>query len=547
MAIGTRGAARNRCAPAWIAAALAFAAFTHAPAALASATAPTLVATPSLDASLKVLSPTDTQHYAQAFAAMHRGDFATASALAGQVADPCLKGRLMAARLLNPDYRASYAELSGWMLANADLPEAQRVYDLALKRKPASAPTPRQPLSAAADVPSAVSLSERVSRSLQARPAVESRGQSAAREAFYAGDMERAYAEGSASGERWIAGLSAMRLKRYPEARKALEPLSADVRQSPWTRSGAAYWGARAATAGGEPDRARALLKVAARSPDTFYGLIAARELDRLSVKAPKADAIADLLDATGLDPAANSAFVHADPAARRAAALIQVGLPLEAGEELRTAMATANEAQRPKLTALAIALNAPLGGPDPAKAGWARFDMGSFPTPVLAPTGGFVIDKALVYALVRQESRFNPNAASGSAYGLMQLTAETAARLAGDERLRHNPGALRDPALNLKLGQAYVAKLLGAAQGDVLKAVASYNSGPGVVQKLAAKMGGDADSLMLVESMPSGQTRDYVQRVMAYYWTYRQIFGLDTETLGAANPGGKAVSVAAF
>ncbi len=209
--------------------------------------------------------------------------------------------------------------------------------------------------------------------------------------------------------------------------------------------------------------------------------------------------------------------------------------------------MATAAEADRPKLTALALALNAPLGGPDPAKAGWARFDLGSFPTPVLQPLGGFTIDKALVYALVRQESRFNPDASSGSAYGLMQLTAETAARLAGDERLRRNPQALRDPALNLKLGQAYVAKLLGAVQGDVLRAVASYNSGPGVVQKLAARMGGDADSLMLVESMPSGQTRDYVQRVMAYYWTYRQIFGLDTATLGSANPGGKALVTAAF
>ena len=33
----------------------------------------------------------------------------------------------------------------------------------------------------------------------------------------------------------------------------------------------------------------------------------------------------------------------------------------------------------------------------------------------------------------------------------------------------------------------------------------------------------------------------------MAYYWTYRQIFGLDTQTLGAANPGGKALVTAAF
>ena len=500
-------------------------------AALADAPKPPLPATSAAPDSLKLLSPSDATHYSEAFAAAHRGDFGAASALAGQIIDPCLKGRLEAARLLNPDYRASYAELSGWLQGFADLPEGQRVYDLAMKRKPAVAPAPRRPPSMQA---SAVGLGERMSRSLQGRPAVAGRTQQAAREAFYAGDVQRAYDLGSSSGERWIAGLSAMRLKRYDDALKVLEPLAQDVHETPWTRSGAAYWGARAAQATGETDHARTLFKLAARSPDTFYGLIAARELDKLSAKAPQIDAIADLVAATDVDPEADAAFVRADPRARRAAALVQIGLPLEAGEELRTAMAIAPEADRPRLTALALALNAPLGAPDGAKAGWARFDTGSFPTPVLQPLGGFIIDKALVYALVRQESRFNPNAASGSAYGLMQLTADTAARLAGDARLRHDPAALRDPALNLKLGQAYVAKLLASAQGDVVRAVAAYNSGPGVVQKLSARMGADSDSLMLVESMPAAQTRDYVQRVMAYYWTYRQIFGLDTQTLAA-------------
>jgi soluble lytic murein transglycosylase-like protein len=47
----------------------------------------------------------------------------------------------------------------------------------------------------------------------------------------------------------------------------------------------------------------------------------------------------------------------------------------------------------------------------------------------------------------------------------------------------------------------------------------------------------------MMIESMPSGQTRDYVQRVMAGYWTYRQIFGLDSRTLDAAASGIKAVA----
>jgi soluble lytic murein transglycosylase-like protein len=545
MMVAGHGAKRRkaRSAPSrtWAAAAVAVTVLAAPALALASAPPPTVSSTAG--DGLKVLNASDALHYSQAFAAAHRGDFGAASALAGQVSDPCLKGRLQAARLLNPDYRASYAELSGWLLANADLPEAQRVYDLAVKRRPAGAPAPHAPVGVET---SAVGLGERVSRSLQARPAAASRGQQAAREAFYAGDVQRAYDLAQGSGERWIAGLSAMRLKRYDDALHALEPLSADVRQSPWTRSGAAYWAARAAQAGGQGERVRGLLKTAARSPDTFYGLIAARELDKLVVKGASVDAIADLVAATGVDPQADIQFVRSDPRARRAAALVQVGLPLEAGEELRSAMAVAAEADRPKLTALALALNTPLGAPDGAKAGWARFNEGSFPTPVLNPLGGFTIDKALVYALVRQESRFNPNAGSSAgAVGLMQLNSETAARMAGDPSLRHNLAALRDPGLNLKLGQVYVAKLLSAVKGDVVRAVAAYNSGPGVVEKLAARMGADADSLMLVESMPSGQTRDYVQRVMAYYWTYRQIFGQDTVALGSANPGGKALASA--
>ena len=274
-----------------------------------------------------------------------------------------------------------------------------------------------------------------------------------------------------------------------------------------------AYWAARSAASLGQADHARGLLKVAARSPDTFYGLIAARELDRLAAKAPATDAIADLVTATGIDPASSVAFVHSDPAAKRAAALIQIGLPLEAGEELRKRHGHGQRCGSAQADGPSpLALNAPTRERrfGQGRLGALRRRLLPHP-PCCKPLGGFIIDKALVYALVRQESRFNANASSGSAYGLMQLTAETAARLAGDERLRHNPSALRDPALNLKLGQAYVAKLLGSVQGDVLRAVASYNSGPGVVQKLAMRMGGNADSLMLVESMPSSQTRDYV------------------------------------
>ncbi len=144
----------------------------------------------------------------------------------------------------------------------------------------------------------------------------------------------------------------------------------------------------------------------------------------------------------------------------------------------------------------------------------------------------------------MRQESRFDAGAASASgAYGLMQLTPATAARVAGDDKLKADPTPLRDPGVNLRLGQAYVAKLLSALNGDLLHAVAAYNSGPGVIQKTLAQLGKNADPLLAIESMPGAQTRDFVQRVMAGYWIYRSKFGQDSPSLDAAASGRKAVA----
>ncbi len=485
---------------------------------------------------------------------MRRGDFIGGQNLSHGITDPTLMGWLDAVRLLHPAYKANYAELKAWLDVHGDLPTADRVYDLALKRKPFGAPAPKKPMSPPdeADIEAEASAQQVVASAEQRRAPPMARAanarQQAARDAFYKGDVDEAYKLASTSGERWIAGLSAIRLQHFDDALKPLTELAADPHQSSWMHAGAAYWAARAAISANQPAKAHEFLKAAARAPDTFYGLIATRELDQQAAKASaQSDAIGEVLAATAVNGEDVAQIAHTDPRARRAAALAQIGMSAEAGEELRWALAQAAPGERPKLTSLALVLNAPLGGKaDIAKSGWARFDLGHFPTPVLNPLGGFTIDKALVYALVNQESRFNPNIVSSSgAYGLMQLTAETAARLAGDKSLRHNPAPLRDPALNLRLGQDYVAKLLTSVKGDVMRAVAAYNCGPGVIQKLTARMGQNADSLMMIESMPSGQTRDYVQRVMAGYWTYRQIFGLDSRTLDAAASGLKAVAAA--
>jgi len=75
-------------------------------------------------------------------------------------------------------------------------------------------------------------------------------------------------------------------------------------------------------------------------------------------------------------------------------------------------------------------------------------------------------------------------------------------------------------------VGQDYLDLLLKkAAGGDVLKALAAYNAGPGVLLRTQQAIGTD-DPLLLMESMPAGQTRVYVENVMASYWIYRRMFG---------------------
>lgn len=95
---------------------------------------------------------------------------------------------------------------------------------------------------------------------------------------------------------------------------------------------------------------------------------------------------------------------------------------------------------------------------------------------------------------------------------------------------------------MNLKLGQDYVAYLLSTVKGDILHAVAAYNAGPGVILKTAKQMGERADSLLMIESMPGAQTREFVQRVMSNYWIYKSILRESSGTLDACAQAARAI-----
>ena len=75
-----------------------------------------------------------------------------------------------------------------------------------------------------------------------------------------------------------------------------------------------------------------------------------------------------------------------------------------------------------------------------------------------------------------------------------------------------------------------------------MLRALAAYNGGPGTLARTLERLGGETDTLLLIESLPYRETRDYVERVMANYWIYRQMFGADTPTLDAIASGAPVI-----
>ncbi|WP_288759159.1 lytic transglycosylase domain-containing protein, partial [uncultured Brevundimonas sp.] len=220
------------------------------------------------------------------------------------------------------------------------------------------------------------------------------------------------------------------------------------------------------------------------------------------------------------------------------------IGRRGEADSELRAGVRTAPADAARMWNALARIMSPGAA----ANAEAARIDALRYPAPVLEPEGGFTIEKALVYALARKETDFNPDARSGAgAYGLMQVMPTTAAEMTGDRTFVSDPTKLLQPAVNMRLGQAYVNRMLQlpAFHGDLLRAVASYNAGPGPMLGAIRKLGGDADPLLLIETIDVPQAREYVEKVVAAYWVYQRMFGGPLKTLEAVASGAPLIPVA--
>lgn len=135
-------------------------------------------------------------------------------------------------------------------------------------------------------------------------------------------------------------------------------------------------------------------------------------------------------------------------------------------------------------------------------------------------------LDPLLVFALVRQESRFDPAAGSwAGALGLMQIippTGEWVALQLGERGFRRED--LLRPIVNVRYGAWYLARQMRDFGGDPLAALAAYNGGPGYARLWLSRMQ-EYDPDLFVETIPVAETQTYVKAVLAQFAIYRAIY----------------------
>ncbi len=524
---------------------------------------------------LSVLREKDAERYREIFRLQEKGAWGPADRIIAALDDETLMGHVLYQRYMHPTaYRSKYGELKKWMAYYADHPDASKIYALAMKRRPRGKSAPLRPIPRKWRNPEGYDLHpdlvadyERTSRPrlkrIEGRVRYLVRREQAAvalkeidrhlknrvitqrqydrmrswiaASYYYQGYVDAAKRIATDVAEKngetallahWIAGLIAFREGELEESHRHFTAQARVPHQEDSLRSAAGFWAARTALAAGAPEDIAPNLEIAAQFPFTFYGQLALAQLGREYAY----DWEGPLVTEDGFEK-----LVEAHPAVKRAAALAQVGKKTEGELELRWVNGAIEDHRDYDLMAVAIGLEMPAAQVDIALAGEAKYlEAGLFPVPDYAPRGGFETDRAVLYALMRQESKFKLDATSRvGARGLMQIMPRTASYVARDRSLYRRSGRdrLYDPGLNLDLGQKYVNQLIDRhTQGDLFKVAIAYNGGPGNLRRWDRKLSID-DPLLFVESIPNPESRDFVEKVLTNVWVYRDRLGQPAPT----------------
>ena len=152
-----------------------------------------------------------------------------------------------------------------------------------------------------------------------------------------------------------------------------------------------------------------------------------------------------------------------------------------------------------------------------------------SYPRPysstVKAVATEFDIDPLLIWAVMREESRFDPEALShAGARGLMQVIPTTQTWIAGELGEEIPPGEAYVPETSIRMGGWLLSFLSNYFEGDLELAVPAYNAGAGSVESwLADPLVSNRDDLL--RWITYGETRLYLKRVLLSYQIYRELY----------------------
>ena len=536
---------------------------------------------------VEVLSASDENLYKKIFATQEKEDWSTADKYIPQLKDKSLMGYVLSQRYFSRTWRTKAKEIENWLNKYSDHPQAVRIYALGQKKKaklPKRQPKPlygsragtcsfiyrAEPIDSIEELSfSYLSLERRkkakkimnqivryikTGRTLNARQLIDGKDakvlfnqkdHDAARIAlafsyFLDGMDDKVFQTAQKAVERsgdklplghWTLGLSAWRMGKIKTAAYHFDKVVNNSKSYPLLKSAAAFWASRANLKLGNFKVVNSYLEIASESSRTFYGIMAARALGQ-DLNLAWAKPVLPQDDVT-------EAFSH--PTFERVLALKQIGLEKESREELAALFLKADMDTRALLVAVAqkngiatdlIRIAGDLEADEKAP---------RYPAPDWEPQNGWSVDKALVFAFVKQESCFNEKAKSSvGALGLMQLMPDSARQTAKRLKMDWDKKRLTEPEYNLALGQNYIQWLMDdkQIQGNLLFTAVAYNSGPGNLYKLKKRMKYNEDPLLFIESIPFRETRGFVERIMANYWIYRTLMNQDVLSLDSLIEG---------
>lgn len=325
----------------------------------------------------------------------------------------------------------------------------------------------------------------------------------------------------------FLAGWIALRFLKHPKTARKHFKAAAAAGGLPARRARASYWLGRTELVLGRKTVATAHFAEGAQHNYTFYGQLAHQMLEAKAAKhrlrtyvrptEPEIKAF-NKQDSMQAAVIASKAKLHGVVATF----MFEFARHIESAPDM---VLTAELASRIALRHIAVRM---------AKVAMNRsFPMEYYAYPDALPdfkalTKDQDLELALLCALTRQESEFNPKTEShAGAVGLMQLLPSTAREVARRLSVKYSKSKLKsDPAYNVSIGSAFLQRLVRNYDGSYMMALAGYNAGPGRVRQWVKQFGDPrkkkVDPIDWIERIPFTETRRYVHKIMESVQVYR-------------------------